>query len=89
MGVPRARIPWSPTIDYDKCTFCMECDSFCPHGVFERREEDPHLVVANPANCVVFCRICAKTCAVEAISFPDKPAIVALIKRIREEVTVK
>jgi len=41
------------------------------------------LVVANPENCVVFCRACAKTCGPDALSFPDKPATVALIKRLR------
>ena len=39
MGVPRDKIPWFPTIDYDKCTYCMDCDEFCPHHVFERRDE--------------------------------------------------
>ena len=34
MGAPRAEIPWCPEIDYEKCDFCMECDEFCPHGVF-------------------------------------------------------
>ena len=48
MGVPREKIPWAPTIDYAKCDFCMECDEFCPHQVFERREGDVKLVVANP-----------------------------------------
>jgi len=48
MGVPRERIPWFPAIDYAKCTFCMECDTFCPHHVFERRESHPNLVVAGP-----------------------------------------
>ena len=47
MGVPRAKIPWFPTIDYEKCTSCMECDTFCPHRVFERRENCTRLVVAN------------------------------------------
>lgn len=83
MGVPRSEIPWAPTIDYDKCDFCMECDEFCPHRVFERREGEVKLVVANPENCVVFCRACAKTCGPDALSFPDKPAIVALIKMLR------
>jgi NAD-dependent dihydropyrimidine dehydrogenase PreA subunit len=86
MGVPREKIPWYPTIDYDKCDFCMECDKFCPHKVFERREgEERKLVVANPGNCVVFCRACGKTCAPDALSFPDKKEITALIKRLREE----
>jgi NAD-dependent dihydropyrimidine dehydrogenase PreA subunit len=85
MGVPRSKIPWAPTIDYDKCDFCMECDEFCPHRVFERREGDMKLVVANPDNCVVFCRACSKTCGPDALSFPDKPATVALIKKLHAE----
>ena len=84
MGVPRSKIPWFPTIDYAKCNFCMECDKFCPHRVFERRDGDVKLVVAQPNNCVVFCRACAKTCGPDALSFPSKPAVVALIKRLRE-----
>ena len=85
MGVPREKIPWFPTIDYNKCDFCMECDKFCPHQVYERREGNPKLVVANPANCVVFCRACAKTCGPDALSFPNKQEIIELIKRLREE----
>jgi NAD-dependent dihydropyrimidine dehydrogenase PreA subunit len=85
MGVPREKIPWFPTIDYATCDFCMECDEFCPHRVFEHREGDEKLVVANPDNCVVFCRACAKTCGPDSITFPDKPEIVALIKKLRAE----
>ncbi len=86
MGVPRAKIPWFPTIDYGKCNFCMECDKFCPHGVFGRQEGERKLVVASPTNCVVFCRACSKTCGLEALSFPSKSETTALIKRLREEV---
>ncbi len=85
MGVSRAKIPWCPTIDYVKCDFCMECDEFCPHGVFERREGDRKLVVAHPENCVVFCKACGKTCGPDALSFPDKKETTELIKRLREE----
>ena len=84
MGVPRDKIPWFPTIDYDKCTYCMDCDEFCPHHVFERRDEgERRLVVANRNNCVVFCRACAKACGPGALSFPDKPATLVLIKSLR------
>jgi NAD-dependent dihydropyrimidine dehydrogenase PreA subunit len=83
MGVKREKIDWRPTIDYSLCNLCMECDKFCPHKVFEMR--DGRLVVANPANCVVFCKICAKTCPFGALSFPSKPDTLAAIKRIREE----
>ena len=85
MGVPRERIPWYPTIDYSKCDFCMECDKFCPHQVYARREGEVKLVVAHPTNCVVFCRACAKTCGPDALSFPNKQEIIELIKRLREE----
>ena len=85
MGVKRDKIPWFPTLDYAKCDFCMECDKFCPHKVFERRDGAPKLVVANPNNCVVFCRACSKTCGPDAISFPSKPDMITLIKKLREE----
>ena len=86
MGAPRSKIDWCPTIDYDRCDFCMECDEFCPHRVFERRDdEERKLVVAHPGNCVVFCRACAKTCEPDALSFPNKKETTALIKRLREE----
>lgn len=83
MGAPRDLIPWAPVIDYDKCNFCLECDEFCPHGVFGRREGEVKLVVANPNNCVVFCRVCAKTCGPDALSFPDKAETTRLIKELR------
>lgn len=84
MGVKREKIDWCPTIDYSKCDFCMECDEFCPHQVFERREGERQLVVAHPENCVVFCRACAKTCGPDALSFPSKPETIARIKQLRE-----
>lgn len=85
MGVRRELIDWAPAIDYAKCDFCMECDEFCPHRVFERREGEVKLVVANPSNCVVFCRACAKTCGPDAITFPDKAETVKAIKAIRDQ----
>jgi NAD-dependent dihydropyrimidine dehydrogenase PreA subunit len=84
MGLSREKIPWAPVIDYARCDFCMECDEFCPHRVFERRDEEPVLVVSNPNNCVVFCRACAKLCGPDALSFPDRPETIALIKQLRQ-----
>jgi NAD-dependent dihydropyrimidine dehydrogenase PreA subunit len=83
MGVRRDLIPWAPAIDYAKCDFCMECDQFCPHGVFARQVGEVRLVVAQPNNCVVFCRACAKTCGPDALSFPDKAETTRLIKELR------
>jgi NAD-dependent dihydropyrimidine dehydrogenase PreA subunit len=85
MGVPRDRITWAPTIDYSKCNFCMECDKFCPHKVFQRGAGKRKLVVTNPSNCVVFCRACAKLCGPEALSFPDKAETIKSIKQTRED----
>lgn len=86
MGVPREKINWSPEIDYDKCNYCMECVKFCPHDVYEVREnEDKKLLVKNPDNCVVFCRACGKTCGVDAITFPNKTEVTKAIKEIRRE----
>lgn len=86
MGVPREKIDWSPEIDYDKCNYCMECVKFCPHNVYEVKEnEDKKLIVKNRDNCVVFCRACGKTCGVDAISFPNKNEVTKAIKEIRKE----
>lgn len=85
MGVPRDKIDWSPRIDYDKCDYCMECVEFCPHKVFEVREnEEKKLIVKNPNNCVVFCRACGKTCGPDALSFPNKIETTKTIKGIRK-----
>ena len=83
MGVPREKIDWSPHIDFSLCNHCMDCDEFCPHQVFIR--EEGKLVIANPENCVVFCRSCALACVFDAITFPDKKATTALIKQMRKE----
>lgn len=85
MGVPRDKIDWCPRLDYDKCNDCMDCVEFCPHNVFEVREDEtPKLIVKNPHNCVVFCRACAKTCGPDAIEFPNKKETTAYIKQIRK-----
>ncbi|MBK5113549.1 MAG: ferredoxin family protein [Candidatus Heimdallarchaeota archaeon] len=86
MGVARKEIPWWPTIDYEKCNYCMDCDKFCPHKVFEKKEnEQKKLVVKNPYNCVVFCRACMKLCGPDALIFQDKKEVTALIKEIRKK----
>ncbi|AIS53058.1 ferredoxin [Thermoanaerobacter kivui] len=86
MGVPREKIDWFPIIDYDKCNNCLECVKFCPHDVYEVREnEEKKVIVKNPYNCVVFCRACGKTCGVDALSFPDKSEVTKKIKQLRME----
>ena len=84
MGVPRDSIDWSPIIDFEKCNYCNDSVEFCPHNVFEVREnEEQKLVVKNPNNCVVFCRSCRKVCAADALEFPKKPDVLKIIKEKR------
>lgn len=86
MGVPRKKITWHPTIDYDKCNYCNECVEFCPHDVFEvKKNEEKKLIIKNPENCVVFCRACSKTCGLDALSFPNKGETTSKIKQTRKE----
>jgi len=60
---------WYPIIDYSKCSRCLSCASFCPHGVFEIKDGKP--VVSHPENCVEFCRGCQKGAGdFEAILYP-------------------
>lgn len=60
---------WFPLIDYEKCTGCLSCVRFCPHDVFTVENGLP--IVANPLNCVEFCRGCQKgACDFRAINFP-------------------
>jgi len=87
MGVPRNKIPWCPVVDYTKCNFCEgdpQCLKFCPHGVFGVDKSEKKLIVANPNNCVVFCRSCRVVCAPEALGFPSKPEVLKIIKKTRE-----
>ena len=82
-GIPRREIPWYPTIDYDLCMGCEECINHCPGDVYDWDEAEAHPVVARQYNCVIYCMGCAKACPEDAISFPSKDEIVALVKQLR------
>lgn len=84
-GIPREEIPWYPTVDYDSCAGCQECIEFCPNGVYEWDSNDHHPLVVNPYNCVVGCRACAQICSMEAISFPSREEMVALMRELMEK----
>jgi NAD-dependent dihydropyrimidine dehydrogenase PreA subunit len=62
-------IPWFPVIDYDRCTGCQQCASFCLFGVFETSSAG-ETIVANPASCKTNCPACARVCPEAAIIFP-------------------
>lgn len=58
---------WHPTIDYDKCIWCLKCFGFCKHWVYQIGENWKPFV-AKPENCVPGCRWCENVCPEKAIS---------------------
>ena len=77
--MPRDKIPWWPSVDYEKCIKCKLCFVTCGREVFDLDEEGKP-VVARPLNCMVGCTTCAAICPVGAISFPD-PEVVKKIEK--------
>ncbi len=65
--------PWFPVIDYDRCTNCMQCLSFCLFGVYGV-DEEKHIQVQNNDNCKTNCPACSRVCPEAAIMFPKYKA---------------
>jgi len=65
--------PWFPVIDYDRCTNCMQCLSFCLFGVYGVDSEQ-HIQVQNNDNCKTNCPACSRVCPEAAIMFPKYKA---------------
>ena len=68
-GVPGSWKPWFPVIDYDRCTNCMQCLSFCLFDVYGV-DEDKRIQVQNNDNCKTNCPACSRVCPEVAIMFP-------------------
>lgn len=68
-GVPGAWKPWFPVIDYDRCTNCMQCLSFCLFDVYGV-DEEKRIQVQNNDNCKTNCPACSRVCPEVAIMFP-------------------
>ncbi len=85
-GANRDKIPWHPTIEYNKCVSCGSCAEYCTLGVYEVIEEHGKKkpVVKYPNNCVVFCTGCQEQCPVEAITFPSKQNTREIIKKLEK-----
>ena len=85
-GIPRNKIPWGPTIDYDKCVSCGKCVDYCKLGVYEFEEKNGKKVsvVKNPNNCVVMCTGCEAQCPAGAITHPSKKETREIIKSLRK-----
>jgi NAD-dependent dihydropyrimidine dehydrogenase PreA subunit len=84
-GIPRDKIPWQPTINYEKCVTCGKCVEFCTLGTYEFEESNEKKipVVKNPNNCVVLCSGCDSICPAGAIKHPAKKQARELIRMLR------
>lgn len=65
--------PWFPVIDYDRCTNCMQCLSFCLFGVYGV-DGDKRIQVQNQDHCKTNCPACSRVCPEAAIMFPKYKA---------------
>ncbi len=73
MNQPGAWKPWFPVIDYDRCTNCMQCLSFCLFDVYGV-DGDNQIQVQNNDNCKTNCPACSRVCPEVAIMFPKYAA---------------
>ncbi len=61
--------PWFPVIDFDRCTNCMQCLSFCLFDVYGV-DKGEQIQVQNNDNCKTDCPACSRVCPEVAILFP-------------------
>jgi Pyruvate/2-oxoacid:ferredoxin oxidoreductase delta subunit len=66
---PGAWKPWFPVIDYQRCTNCMQCLSFCLFDVYGVSAAGK-IQVQNQSNCKTDCPACSRVCPEVAIMFP-------------------
>ncbi len=65
--------PWFPVIDFDRCTNCMQCLSFCLFDVYGVTTSG-QITVQNQTNCKTDCPACSRVCPEVAILFPKYKA---------------
>jgi NAD-dependent dihydropyrimidine dehydrogenase PreA subunit len=65
--------PWFPVIDFNRCTNCMQCLSFCLFDVYGVTT-DGRIQVQNESNCKTDCPACSRVCPEVAIMFPKYKA---------------
>jgi Pyruvate/2-oxoacid:ferredoxin oxidoreductase delta subunit len=62
---------WFPVIDYERCSRCMKCLTFCLFDVYAAGVRG--VEVEQPGNCKPGCPACARVCPNGAIVFPKSP----------------
>jgi Pyruvate/2-oxoacid:ferredoxin oxidoreductase delta subunit len=65
--------PWFPVIDYERCTNCMQCLTFCLFDVYGV-DKQQKIQVQNNDNCKTDCPACSRVCPEVAILFPKYKA---------------
>ena len=65
--------PWFPVIDYDRCTNCMQCLTFCLFDVYGV-DDEKKISVQIQDNCKTDCPACSRVCPEAAILFPKYKA---------------
>lgn len=90
-GIPRRKIPWYSTIDFEKCISCGKCVEYCTLGVyaFEEKDGKKRPVVKKPYNCMVLCAGCDEICPAGAIKHPSKKLTREKIKLSENPIHVK
>ncbi len=61
--------PWFPVIDFDRCTNCMQCLSFCLFDVYAVDSQE-QITVQHQEKCKTDCPACSRVCPEVAILFP-------------------
>lgn len=61
--------PWFPVIDYDRCTNCMQCLTFCLFDVYGV-DDEKQITVQHESHCKTDCPACSRVCPEVAILFP-------------------
>ena len=61
--------PWFPVIDYDRCTNCMQCLTFCLFDVYGV-DDQKQIQVQKESNCKTDYPACSRVCPEVAILFP-------------------
>jgi NAD-dependent dihydropyrimidine dehydrogenase PreA subunit len=85
-GIMRNKIPWDPTIDYQKCTVCGKCVEFCHMNAFRlERKNGKKTTTVNPNSCVVLCRSCENICPSGAIDHPDEAQTREVINKLKKQ----
>ncbi|HWI57776.1 MAG TPA: hypothetical protein VNZ22_11160 [Bacillota bacterium] len=65
--------PWFPVVDFERCTNCMQCLSFCLFGVYGV-DAQQRISVQAAENCKTNCPACSRVCPEAAIIFPKYKA---------------